>query len=165
MLKTFVKAIGEISIRVHDMDGMLEFYVNKLGFELRRRFEGDVAAIKLAEGVAGQVQTLTLFGAHLGGNFNEYKWQGLSNQQSPLHHFALTIACEEYEDFIKVLEQNDIAYNVANHRWTGWKGIYIQDPEENIIEFVCYDANFDESLTGQYDFNKLHGASSGKKFV
>ena len=165
MIAKHIKAIGEISIRVSDMDAMIDFYVNTLGFELRRRFQNDVAAIKLAEGVLGQVQTLTLFGPHLPGNFNSFEWSGLNNNTSPLHHFALTIPADEYQEMLDDLAASSIPFDVANHRWTGWKGIYVQDPEGNIIEFVCYDEDFDEGKEGRYDFNKLHGASSGKKFV
>lgn len=165
MLDKFVIAIGEISIRVENMDDMLEFYVDKLGFELRRRFENDVAAIKLSNGVEGQVQTLTLFSKALPGNFHSYRWKGLDNNQSPLHHFALTIESSQYENLVNTLSENDIPYDSAIHRWTGWKGVYIQDPEENIIEFVCYDEDCDEGKTGKYDFGKLHGAESGKPFV
>jgi catechol 2,3-dioxygenase len=25
------------------------------------------------------------------------------------------------------------------HGWIGWRSIYISDPDENIVEFVCYD--------------------------
>lgn len=165
MIANLVEAIGEVAIRVKDMDRMVEFYVDQLGFELRRRFSNDVAAIKLAPEVAGQIQTLTLFGESLPGNFSNYRWKGLEHSVSALHHFAVTIASANYDILHSQLRQKNIPFDVANHRWTGWKGTYVSDPEGNILEFVCYDEAFDEGKTGVYDFNKLHGASHGKPFV
>jgi len=165
MISTYVKSIGEIAIRVKNMDRMVDFYVELLGFELRRRFENDVAAIKLADGYHNQIHTLTLFNENLPGNFKKYNWPGLDNKFTNLHHFALTIVADDYDEFIHLLNEKNIPYDTATHRWTGWKGIYLQDPELNILEFVCYDERFDEGKTGAYDFNKLHGSTTGKEFL
>lgn len=165
MISDLVETIGEVALRVKNMDEMVSFYVEHLGFELRRRFENDVAAIKLAPGLAGQVQTLTLFGESLPGNFGGFRWAGLDQGVSTLHHFAMTIKAENYDILHDRLLQAGIAFETANHRWTGWKGTYVKDPEGNIVEFVCYDEEFDEGKSGQYDFQKLHGSSTGKPFV
>lgn len=165
MLSDLVESIGEVALRVKNMDEMVAFYVERLGFELRRRFENDVAAIQLANGVAGQVQTLTLFGELLPGNFAKFEWRGLEQNMSSLHHFALTIRAENYETLHSRLHQHGIPFETANHRWTGWKGTYLRDPEGNIVEFVCYDVAFDEGKSGKYDFDTLHGASNGKPFI
>lgn len=165
MIVDLVLSIGEVALRVKDMDAMVTFYVDHLGFRLRRRFENDVAAIWLAEGVAGQVQTLTLFGQTLPGNFAKFRWAGLDQNVSTLHHFALTIRPENYEVLHTRLREAGIPFETANHRWTGWKGTYVRDPEGNIVEFVCYDEAFDEGKTGKYDFDRLHGASNGKAFA
>jgi catechol-2,3-dioxygenase len=160
-----VCALGEISIRVLDMDRMVSFYCNVLGFELRRRFKDDVAAIKIANGLEGQVQTLTLFASHLPGNIKSRQWSKLDNDSTTLHHFALTIPNTCYEELKLILSHKNIYFEIANHRWTGWKGIYIEDPEQNIIEFVCYDENYDDGKNNSYDFDKLHGAQNGQAFL
>lgn len=164
-LNTYVKSLGEVALRVHDMQKMLDFYRGYLGFELRRRFEDDVAAIKLAEGFEGQVHTLTLFGKNMPPNNGENTWLDPIYNHTTVHHFAVTINKDDYETVKEVLEKSSLDYSWANHRWTGWKGMYVKDPEGNILEFVCYDEAYDEGKTGEYDFNKLHGAKSGKKFV
>lgn len=158
-------AIGEVALRVRDMDIMVEFYASTLGLTLRRRFENDVAAFMIAEGVHGQVQTLTLFGPRMPSNFTQGPWPSLDADATTLHHFALTIAPEDYDLAIEDLSADDIPFTTANHRWCGWRGIYLRDPESNVIELVSYHEDFDEGKTGEYDFTKLHGAKSGQAFA
>jgi catechol 2,3-dioxygenase-like lactoylglutathione lyase family enzyme len=164
MVAQYIQSIGEVALRVRDMERMVSFYVDTLGFKLRRRFANEVAAIQVAQGVYGQVQTLTLFATHLPGNFKKFSWHGLNAETSPLHHFALTVKVSDYEAIQQELERLGLPYDRADHRWTGWRGIYIQDPELNIIELVCYDESLDEGKTGTYDFDKLHGSSTGQAF-
>ncbi|EOX3499301.1 VOC family protein [Vibrio cholerae] len=160
----YVKNIGEISLRVDEMELMVDFYVNKLGFNLRRRFNDDVAAIQVGQTVYGQVETITLFSKKLPPNESSHIWSGLNNRESPLHHFALTIKNDDYTSLMASLSELGVKFETANHRWTGWKGVYIRDPELNIIEFVCYDEEIDEGKQGTYDFNKLHGAEDRAPF-
>lgn len=55
--------------------------------------------------------------------------------------------------------------NTANHRWNGWRGIYVRDPEGNIMEVVSYHEDYDEGRAGTYEFEKLHGGTSGEAFA
>jgi catechol-2,3-dioxygenase len=158
-------AIGEVAIRVQDMDKMLDFYQNTLGLELMRRFENDVAALKIADGVRGQIQTLTLFGPKLPPNHPSVSWSGIEQSTTTLHHFALTMAPEDYERALSDFRNANLEVNTANHRWNGWRGIYLRDPEGNIVELVSYHEDYNEGKTRDYDFNKLHGGSTGKEFV
>jgi hypothetical protein len=100
----------------------------------------------------------------LPGNFKKYNWSGLENRKSALHHFALTVDIKNHEKLKTRLTESGVVFDVADHRWTGWRGIYIQDPEENIVELVSYDSSIDEGTSGAYDFKKLHGSSTGEEF-
>lgn len=163
--RTFeVHAIGEIAIRVGDMDAMIDFYRGTIGLPLLRRFANDVAALKIADGVHGQIQTLTLFGPGLPPNHPTVQWTGLDPQHSTLHHFALTIAPKDYDQALRDFAAAGIETNTANHRWNGWRSIYVRDPEGNIMELVSYHEDYDEGKDGTYDFGKLHGGTSGKAF-
>jgi catechol 2,3-dioxygenase-like lactoylglutathione lyase family enzyme len=159
-----IHAIGEVAVRVKNMDAMVEFYQNVLGFPLLRRFENDVAALKIADGVYGQIQTLTLFGPTLGPNHPTVTWTGLEQEHSTLHHFAITISPDDYEQALRDFAAAGVETNTANHRWNGWRGIYVRDPEGNIVEFVSYHEDYDEGKTGNYDFGKLHGGTPDKAF-
>jgi len=164
-LSKHVCAIGEVALRVSDMDRMIEFYNGKLGLPLLRRFENDVAALRIAEGVAGQVQTLTLFNRRLPSNHHGTTWHGLDGGNTSLHHFALTVPATDYEKVQELLGQDGIEFTLANHKWCGWRGIYVRDPEGNVVELVSYHRDIDEGKDGTYDLSKLHGATNGLPFV
>ena len=163
--RTFeVHAIGEVAIRVRDMEAMVDFYHGTIGLPILRRFGDDVTALKIADGVHGQIQTLTLFGPGLPPNHPTVKWTGLDPQHSTLHHFALTVAPEDYDRVLRDFAAAGVETNTANHRWNGWRGIYVRDPEGNIMELVSYHEDYDEGKKGTYDFAKLHGGTPGKAF-
>ena len=39
-------------------------------------------------------------------------------------------------DYVK---ENQIAYQTEKFEWVQWKSIFIKDPEQNVLELVCYD--------------------------
>jgi catechol 2,3-dioxygenase-like lactoylglutathione lyase family enzyme len=156
-----LRAIGEVAIRVRDLEKVCSFYQDVLGLTLLRRFENAVAALKIADGVEGQVQTLTLFDRALPSNFTGHPLAGHDPSSTTLHHFAITIAASDYDATIEHFKERGIPFTTANHRWCGWRGIYLQDPEGNVIELVSYHEDLDEGKTGSYDFGKLHGGTSG----
>ena len=57
-----VKGLGEVSIRVRDLDAMHKFYEEVVGLEVLRRDESFVF-FKVAEGYGGHTQNLALFDA------------------------------------------------------------------------------------------------------
>ena len=57
-----VKGLGEVSIRVKDLDAMQKFYEEVIGLEVLRRDESFIF-FKIAEGYAGHTQNLALFDA------------------------------------------------------------------------------------------------------
>lgn len=128
-----VKALGEIALRVNDLDRMQEFYEKIIGLELMQRFPRS-AFFKIAEGYAGHTQILALFDRK-----DQAGYTGLSAAQTTLHHFAFTIAVGEYEMEKKRLEALGLAVRVDDHTWVHWRSLYVFDPEGNEVELVCYD--------------------------
>ena len=57
-----VKGIGEVSIRVTDLDKMRKFYEEVIGLEVIRQ-EDEYVFFKVAEGYGGHTQNLALFAA------------------------------------------------------------------------------------------------------
>lgn len=156
-----VLGLGELVLRVADMDAMLDFYTNTLGLELLRRFDDEVAFMKIAEGAAGQVQTLTLFNRRKLSNFDNSEWPGWDPARSSLHHFALTISVPDYEAMQAYVKEHEVPHNIAVHTWIGWRSIFLRDPEGNTAELVCYDPRYDAHA--EYDYNKLHGDPLGRR--
>ncbi|MEJ2756924.1 MAG: VOC family protein [Anaerolineales bacterium] len=90
-----IKGLGEVSIRVQNLDEMKKFYEEVIGLEVLRR-EGEYVFFKIAEGYGGHTQNLALF-ASSNRTFLTDKSADLNPHQSTLHHIALNIALEDFE--------------------------------------------------------------------
>ncbi len=132
-----IKGLGEVSIRVKDLDAMHKFYEEVVGLELLRRDETFVF-FKVAEGYGGHTQNLALFGA-TNRDFLETKSLQVSPERTTLHHIALNISLEEYESEKRRLEGLGLAVRATEHAWLHVRSLYFPDPEGNTLEFVCYD--------------------------
>jgi catechol-2,3-dioxygenase len=123
-----IKGLGEVSIRVKDLDAMHKFYQEVVGLEVLRREESFVF-FKVAEGYGGHTQNLALFEAS----------EELSEEKTTLHHIALNIALEDYESEKRRLEGLGLKVNATVHEWLHVRSLYFHDPEGNTLEFVSYD--------------------------
>ena len=137
MIGNNIKGLGEIVLRVNDMESMKNFYRNTLGFELMHESD-QFTFFKIAEGVGGHTQTLALFAKSIPTAFKE-ELKAINPKNTPLHHFALEIEKSDYEEMLILLEKSKIEYVTEVFKWVQWKSIFIKDPELNIVEFVCYD--------------------------
>jgi catechol 2,3-dioxygenase-like lactoylglutathione lyase family enzyme len=129
-----VKGLGEVSIRVRDLDAMHKFYEEVVGLEVLRRDEGFVF-FKVAEGYGGHTQNLALFEA-TNRMFLETKSQQLSSDQTTLHHIALNISLEDFESEKKRLESLGLKVDATEHEWLHVRSLYFRDPEENLLEII-----------------------------
>ena len=132
-----IKGLGEVSIRVNNLDTMHKFYEEVLGLEVLGQDEGSVF-FKIAEGYGGHTQNLALFSA-TNRSFIETKSLHLNQEETTLHHIALNIALEDYESEKKRLEDLGLKVVATDHAWLHVRSLYFADPEENLLEFVCYD--------------------------
>ena len=128
-----IKALGEIALRVNDLDAMQAFYENVIGLELLRRFP-DSAFFKIADGYAGHTQILALF-----DRLKEPGYTGLSAEQTTVDHIAFTIDLQDFETERMRLEALGCRLQFATHAWVHWRSLYVRDPEGNNVELVCYD--------------------------
>ena len=128
--KRAIQGLGEIALRVNDLDQMQRFYAEVVGLELLRRFPGS-AFFRIAPGVAGHTQILALFDRGEGGRSRP--------EQSPLDHLAFGMAREDYDAEKARLEASGLPVTTAYHTWVGWRSLYVQDPEGNTVEWVCHD--------------------------
>ncbi len=134
-----VKGLGEVSIRVNNLDLMHKFYEEVIGLEVLSRGESHVF-FKIAEGYGGHSQNLALFSAD-NRMFLENKSLKINSAQSTLHHVALNIALEDFDAEKRRLEDLGIKVNATIHEWLHVHSMYFSDPEGNLLEFVCYDAD------------------------
>ena len=128
MMPTAVRALGEVALRVNHLDQMQTFYSDVIGLELMRRFE-HAAFFRIADGYAGHTAVLALFDRNV----------PVEPERSTVDHLALTIALADYEPEKRWLEALGLAVTTATHEWVHWRSLYVDDPEGNTIELVCYD--------------------------
>ena len=128
-----IKVLGEIAFRVENLDTMQRFYEEVVGLELMKRFP-NMAFFRIAEGYGGHTQVLAFF-----DRTTEPNYQGLSAEKSTIDHIAFTIDLADFESEKSRLEQLGQPVRTAEHAWVHWRSLYIDDPEGNTVEFVCYD--------------------------
>lgn len=129
-----IKALGEIALRVNDLDAMQAFYERVIGLELMQRFPNS-AFFKVADGYGGHMQILALF-----DRSEEPGYTGLSAARTTVDHIAFAIALEDFEAERARLEGLGCKLKFATHEWVHWRSLYVRDPEDNHVELVCYDA-------------------------
>ena len=138
MIGNKVKGLGEIILRVKDMELMKSFYKETIGLELINAYE-NYSFFKIADGYGGHYQTLALFAKDNLTAFGE-NLDKIEFKNSTLHHFALEIDKLDYDEVLLSCDQLNLKYVTEVFEWVKWKSIFIHDPESNIVEFVCYDS-------------------------
>jgi catechol 2,3-dioxygenase len=137
--------VGEIVLRVADLHRSIAFYRDVLGFPLIRVLHDAIAFMRVADGVAGHTQIIGLFDRQWASNRAGKSWAGHDPERSTLHHFALEIALPDYRPTLEYLTEQGLRPNTSTHPWIGWRSIYVSDPDDHTVEFVCYDASLVEA--------------------
>jgi catechol 2,3-dioxygenase len=125
--------LGEVALRVADLDSMQTFYQNVIGLELLRRFER-AAFFRLAEGFGGHTQVLALFDRSADPHYS-----GLNSATTTVDHLAFEIDLADFERERRRLSECGLMVTTAEHGWVHWRSLYVDDPEGNTVELVCYD--------------------------
>jgi len=142
-----IKALGEVALRVNDLDRMQQFYQEVVGLELMNR-SSDVAFFKIAEGYGGHTQVLALFDrtkAPGNSRISRATPNGVRSDTSTLDHIAFEIDLADLEREKARLEALGQKVEVAEHAWVHWRSIYVNDPEGNTVEWVCFDERVGKS--------------------
>ena len=128
-----IKGLGEIAVRVKDLDTMQKFYEEIVGLELMKRFT-DSAFFKIAEGYGGHTQILALF-----DRSKQPDYRGVILETSTIDHFAFAISLADFDIEKKRLERLGVHVETDEHSWVHWRSLYFKDSEGNLVELVCYD--------------------------
>jgi len=122
---------------------MGRFYEEEIGLEVMRRFP-TALFFRINEGYEGHVQALVLFdrrGEPSGGGPRIHRSTpaGVSQERSTLDHIAFEIDLSSYEAERRRLEGLGLPVESREFEWAGWRSLYVNDPEGNTVEFVCFD--------------------------
>jgi catechol 2,3-dioxygenase-like lactoylglutathione lyase family enzyme len=128
-----IKGLGEIALRVTDLDAMQRFYQDVIGLTLLKRFE-TAAFFKIADGYGGHAQVLALF-----DRAREPGYAGLNPATTTIDHLAFETDQADFDTERQRLQSLGLAVETAAHAWVHWRSLYVRDPEGNQVELVCYD--------------------------
>jgi len=128
-----IRGLGEIALRVEDLDPMQRFYEDVVGLKLIKRFE-NAAFLKVADGYDGHTQVLALFDRK-----GEAGDTGLDPLKTTVDHIAFEIGLADFAVEKDRLERLGLAVTTAEHSWVHWRSLYVRDPEEHSVELVCFD--------------------------
>ena len=128
-----IKGLGEIALRVADLDAMQRFYQEVVGLELLGRFD-HAAFFRIADGYGGHTQVLALF-----DRSDQSGYRGLDRDRTTVDHLAFEIDRDDYEAEQARLEGLGVKVTTAEHTWVRWRSLYVDDPEGNTVEWVGYD--------------------------
>jgi catechol-2,3-dioxygenase len=130
------KRLGEVALRVHDLDGMTEFYHAVVQLTLLRKDDGKMAFLKIADGHKGHTSILALF----------KRRDGEIAEGGPFDHIAFSIDIADFEATRLRLEALGVPVRVSQHNWVQWRSMYINDPEGNEVEFVAFDPSIEQNF-------------------
>lgn len=132
-VRASVRGLGEIALRVKNLDAMQKFYEEVIGLSLMTRVP-NCAFFKIADGFGGHTQVLALF-----DRSGSVGYAPPDPATSTIDHIAFEIPLADFEQELKRLRALGLELEVAEHSWVHWRSLYVTDPEGNRVEFVCYD--------------------------
>ncbi len=128
-----IKGLGEIALRVADLEAMVRFYQEVVGLELFGRSDLGVF-FRIADGYGGHTQVLALF-----DRSGQSGYKDLDPERTTVDHLAFEIDRADYEAEKAWLEGLGVRFTTAEHAWVCWRSLYVDDPDGNTVEWVCYD--------------------------
>ena len=134
------KALGEIVLRTSNIHAMSDFYADVVGLEPINTGE-QYRFFKVGDGFAGHTQVIALFDASIPPNQGDHAFADPDVAHTTLHHFAFAIDVNNYDAEKTRLESLGYQVGTSVHHWVKWRSLYINDPDGNTVEWVCYDAS------------------------
>jgi catechol-2,3-dioxygenase len=130
-----VRGLGEIALRVNNLDAMQKFYEEVIGLPLMAR-DTTSAFFKIAVGYGGHTQVLALF-----DRSQSVGYCGANAATSTIDHIAFEIPLADFADELTRLKGVGLEVETAERAWVHWRSLYVTDPEGNQVELVCYDGS------------------------
>jgi len=131
--QTSVRSLGEIALRVNNLDTMQKFYEEVVRLPLLAR-DATCAFFKIADGYGGHTQVLALFDRSQSSSY-----RGTNAATSTIDHFAFEIPLADFPDELARLRGLGLQVETTEHAWVHWRSLYVTDPEGNQVELVCHD--------------------------
>jgi catechol-2,3-dioxygenase len=121
--------LGELALRVNDLEKMKAFYRDVVGFPVFNEEFDEFVFLKVGEGVDGHPQVLGLFD----------RSTKVGQRASTLDHVAFVIALDDYATERERLTSLGVVVVPREFPHFHWRSLFFADPEGNTVEFVAYD--------------------------
>ena len=112
-----IKALGEVVLRVRNLDTMQEFYEKVVGLELLERSENMMAFFRIAPDYEGHMQSLALFDQSGQADHRSRRYTGVDTEKSTLHHIAFTISASDHGTEKQRLQNLGLDVETVEHAW------------------------------------------------
>lgn len=138
-----IKSLGEVALRVDDLETMQKFYEEIIGLKVMKRLSY-ATFFAIAPDYGGHTQALVLF-----DRSSTPGYKGVSQERTPLDHLAFTIDLADHEAEKERLESLGIDVFAKEQIGFAWRSLFLRDPEGNLVELVCYDESIPFYPDGQ----------------
>tara|TARA_B100001123_G_scaffold3790_1_gene5102 strand:+ start:14075 stop:14479 length:405 start_codon:yes stop_codon:yes gene_type:complete len=128
-----IRGLTEVVILVHDMDKSVNFYRDVIGLTVMSSPDIRGAVFLLIGEQPDTIpQQLVLIPLPEGTDaFPDER------TQRPMHHFGIEVATEDFESERERLESLGYELRFGEHPFLPLKGMYLDDPDGNEIEFIA----------------------------
>jgi len=132
---TAIRGLGEVAFRTERLSEMVEFYGEVLGLDRvdDPPFE-DSAFFRAGDGVAGHTQVLVLFDRSGADGYVPP-----DPERTTVDHVAFGVDPADFDAEAERLEGLGYDLDYAYHDWVEWRSLYLDDPDCNRVELVCFD--------------------------
>ena len=155
-----IKALGEIALRVNDLNAMVEFYEGTIGLQLMRQ-EKQFAFFKIAEGFEGHTQVLALFDRSQTAN----PYTPPSSPQTSIDHIAFTISRKDFEGDVTVVVFSLLRASKKSPEETGNDlGAWLQENEDLVAGFNVVKGFLNLVISDSFWLSVLQDAIANEQY-
>jgi catechol 2,3-dioxygenase-like lactoylglutathione lyase family enzyme len=122
-----MKVLGELALRVNDLEASKNFYVDVVGLEMFSDNSPDFVFLKVSDGVEGHPVIMGFFDRNT----------EVGQPTSTLDHFAFIT--DDLEREKERLRAHGVPFVDREFPNFSWRSIFFADPDGNTVEFVTYD--------------------------
>ena len=115
--RTAVRGLGEIALRVNNLDAMQKFYEEVIGWLLMKRFP-NATFFKIANGYGGHTRVLAWFDRSQSSGYRR-----VDAPTSTIDHIAFEIPLTDFAGERKRLESLGLQVETAEHTWVHWRSL------------------------------------------
>ena len=130
--ETTVNTVGDVSLRVNDLQPMKRFYLDVLGFELLGDLPS-VALLRPGDDYRGQIQMLALLQRSV----------GVGPEPGVVRHITFILSIQDPESEKRRLEGLGLCVGTTSRETAGKCSLCFHDPEGNEVELLCHDPTSD----------------------